>query len=57
MLGIRHGHIKESAWYEGSVARYGRLEAYHLFQYRLYKYLLYMRKKYYYLKMKEREDD
>ncbi len=57
MLGIRHGHIKESAWYEGSVARYGRWKAYHLFQYRLYKYLLYMRKKYYYLKMKEREDD
>lgn len=44
MLGIRHGYIKESAWYEGSAARYGKHVRYHRGQYAIYKYLLYIRK-------------
>lgn len=46
MLGIKKGHIKESAWYEGSAVRSGRHAGRHLLSYRLYKYLLYMRKTY-----------
>lgn len=57
MLGIRKAYVKESAWYEGSVARHGKSEKYHLVMYRLYKYLLYMRKNYYYLKNKENKND
>lgn len=45
MLGIRKGNVKESGWYEGSAVRYGVWKKYHLWMYRLYKYLLYMRKK------------
>lgn len=55
MLGIRKGYIKESAWLEGTIARLGKRENYHWFMYRMYKYLLYMRKKYNYLKMREKE--
>lgn len=55
MLGIRKGYIKESAWLEGTIARFGKRENYHWFMYRMYKYLLYMRKKYNYLKMREKE--
>lgn len=44
MFGLRKQYIKESAWYEGSAARYGRHEKWHLFQFRIYKYLLYIRK-------------
>lgn len=57
MLGIRKAYVKESAWYEGSVARYGKSERYHLVMYRFYKYLLYMRKNYYYLRNKENKND
>ena len=52
MLGIRKAYVKESAWYEGSVARHGKSERYHLVMYRLYKYLLYMRKNYYYRRLR-----
>lgn len=44
MLGIKKSYIKESAWYEGSAARHGKNVSYHLLHYRLYKYLLYIRK-------------
>lgn len=44
MLGIRHGYIRESAWYEGSAARCGKHVRYHRGQYVIYKYLLYVRK-------------
>ena len=50
MLGLGHDYIKESAWYEGSAARNGKKAGYHLFMYRLYKYLLYIRKTHYYKK-------
>ena len=43
MLGIRKGSVKESAWYEGSVARLGRRNRYHWKMYAAYKYLLYIR--------------
>ena len=43
MLGIRKGFVKESAWYEGSVARLGRRNKYHWKMYAAYKYLLYIR--------------
>lgn len=43
MLGIRKGLVKESAWYEGSVARLGRRNGYHWRMYAAYKYLLYVR--------------
>lgn len=46
MLGIKKGHIRESAWYEGSAVRSGQHVRGHLFSYRMYKYLLYMRKTY-----------
>ena len=53
MLGIRKGYIKESAWLEGTIARFGKRENYHWFMYRMYKYLLYIRKKHNYLKMRK----
>lgn len=47
MLGIRKTEIKESAWYEGSVVRYAKKRPrYHLMQYGMYKYLLYIRQMY-----------
>ena len=46
MLGIRHGYIKESAWYEGSAALAGECAEVHRRQYALYKYLLYIRQSY-----------
>lgn len=46
MLGIRKNYIKESAWYEGSVARNGKHNRRHWFSYAIYKYLLYIRKMY-----------
>ena len=46
MLGIRKNYIKESAWYEGSVARNGKHNRRHWFSYAIYKYLLYIRKRY-----------
>lgn len=47
MLGIRKGHVKESAWYEGSVIRCGtKKRRYHLMQYRVYRYMLFMRQMY-----------
>lgn len=46
MLGIRKSYIKESAWYEGSVARNGQHNRRHWFSYAIYKYLLYIRKMY-----------
>lgn len=45
MLGIKKGHVKESAWYEGSAVRGGRDVEKHLRRYAGYKYLLYLRKK------------
>ena len=44
MFGIKNEYVKESAWYEGSAARHGKRVGGHLVQYRLYKYLLYIRK-------------
>lgn len=45
MLGVKKGHVKESAWYEGSAVRSGRNVGKHLRRYAGYKYLLYLRKK------------
>lgn len=45
MLGLKKGHVKESAWYEGSAVRSGRDVEKHLRRYAGYKYLLYLRKK------------
>lgn len=47
MLGIRHGYIKESPWYEGSAALHGRHAGYHRKQYAMYKCLLYIRQMYF----------
>lgn len=44
MLGIKKTYVKESAWYEGSVARACKNQKWHLTQYAMYKYLLYIRK-------------
>ncbi|MFV0364659.1 MAG: hypothetical protein ACK5LL_16440 [Suipraeoptans sp.] len=44
MFGIKKGIVKESAWYEASAVIYGKNMRWHLWQYRMYKYLLYMRK-------------
>lgn len=47
MLGLRKDHIRESAWYEGSVIRCSQGKGrYHLMQYAMYKYLLYIRQMY-----------
>ena len=46
LFGVKKGHIKESAWYEGSVVRADKHVRYHLWQGVLYKYLLYIRKMY-----------
>lgn len=43
MLGVRKGSVKESAWYEGSVARVGKHNKRHWRMYAAYKYLLYAR--------------
>lgn len=47
MLGLKNAYIRESAWYEGSVARYGKNRRSHLFHYAVYKYLLYIRNAYF----------
>lgn len=46
MLGIKKTRIKESAWYEGSAVRSSIHAGWHRFMYRLYKYMLYVRKTY-----------
>lgn len=46
MKGIKKETLKDSAWPEGSVARAGRAAGYHLFQIRMYKRLVYIRKKF-----------
>ena len=46
LLGIRKKDIKESAWYEGSVIRCAKRPTYHMVQYGIYKYLLYIRQMY-----------
>lgn len=46
LSGIRKKEIKESAWYEGSAVRCAKRPRYHLIQYSMYKYLLYMRQMY-----------
>lgn len=46
MTGLRRQTIKESAWYEGSAVRSSGKPKVHLFQYRIYKYLLCIRKMY-----------
>lgn len=38
------GYVRQSPWYEGSAAAYGKYPAYHIFWYTGYKYLLYYRK-------------
>ncbi len=45
MKGIKKETLKDSAWPEGSAARAGRAVGYHLFQIRMYKRLVYIRKK------------
>lgn len=45
MKGIKKETLKDSAWPEGSVARAGRAVGYYLFQIRMYKRLVYIRKK------------
>lgn len=47
MLGIKDEYIRESAWYEGSAARYEKNKRSHLFHYAVYKYLLYIRNSYF----------
>ena len=44
MAGIRRGHIRESAWYEGSAILYGANAGQHLRQYALYQALRFARK-------------
>ena len=46
MTGFRRQTVKESAWYEGSAVRSSEKPGVHLFQYRLYKYLLCIRQMY-----------
>lgn len=46
MLGIKKARIKESAWYEGSAVRCSSRAKWHCSMYRLYKYVLYIRKTY-----------
>lgn len=46
MKGIKKETLKDSAWPEGSVARAGKAVGYHLFQIRMYKRLVYIRKKF-----------
>lgn len=46
MTGMRKGKVRESAWFEGSAVRYSERPGYHLFQYKIYKYLLYIRQMY-----------
>lgn len=46
MKGIKKEALKDSAWPEGSVARAGKAVGYHLFQIRMYKRLVYLRKKF-----------
>ena len=46
MLGLRKREIRESAWYEGSVVRSAKRPRYHLMQYGMYKYLVYIRQMY-----------
>ena len=41
--GLWKKEIRETAWYEGSVVRSTPSGSYHLLQYRIYKYLLYIR--------------
>ena len=43
-IGIGKKQIKESAWMEGSIVRSGIFVNYYLFQTRLYKYLIYIKK-------------
>lgn len=45
MKGIRKEKFRDSAWPEGSVVRAGNDISYHLFQIRMYKRLVYIRKK------------
>lgn len=47
MLGMKDEYIRESAWYEGSAARYEKNKKSHLFHYAVYKYLLYIRNSYF----------
>ena len=44
-LPLHKKSIRQSAWYEGSAAAYGKHPVYHIFQYTGYKYLLYYRKR------------
>lgn len=44
MTGIRREPVRESAWMEGSIVRSGGQVRLHLLQYRIYKYLLYIKK-------------
>ena len=46
MSGFSRGYVKESPWYEGSAVLYGKSPGRDLLMYRIYKYLLYLRKKY-----------
>lgn len=46
MSGFSKGYVKESPWYEGSAVLYGKSPGWDLRMYRMYKYLLYLRKKY-----------
>ena len=57
MLGIRKKEIRESAWYEGSAVRFGKRPGYHLIQYGLYKYLLYIRQMYMWRKSNVRKKE
>ena len=45
MTGIGRGALKDSAWIEGSVVNFGRGICRHLWNVRLYKYLIYVRKR------------
>lgn len=45
-LHARGGILRESAWYEGSVVRYGRHTGYHLMHHTWYQYLRYIQKIY-----------
>lgn len=46
MYGFGRGNVRESAWYEASAVLGGKCARYHLWEYALYQYVRFLRKKY-----------
>lgn len=45
LLGLGSGEPRQSGWFEGSAIRHGRFRLWHLWSYRFYKLLLYLRRR------------